>query len=484
MSYPVFMVPSGDVLPVFFDSFDGGTGASITLTGLAATDVEIYKDGSVTQRASDAGITLLDTDGIDFDGITGIHGFSIDTGDNTDAGFYTVGAWFTVVVSAVTIDAQTVSFVACQFRIMAAESVAAKPKVDVDAWLGTAAATPTVAGVPEVDLTHVAGATTNVAALATNVDAILTDTSTTLDDLIDTEIATIVSELAKVPKSDGTASWNATALAAIQSEANDALVAYDPPTNAEIPTAAAIADAIWDEAQADHVGVGTFGVTASEIADILVDTGTTLQGELDGIQADTEDIQARLPAALVGGRIDATVDATGMEAGAVAAIADGVWDEAATGHTDAGKAGEQLWTDLDAVLVDTSTTLQGELDGIQADTEDIQARIPAALTGDGNIKADMLAVSGDTTAADRLEALMDGTIVAQVNDAGASTTAFIADGFTEATNDHFIGRLITFISGALSGQQTAITDYVGATQTFTVTALTEAPANNDFFVIH
>jgi len=37
-------------------------------------------------------------------------------------------------------------------------------------------------------------------------------------------------------------------------------------------TAAAIADAVWDEAQADHVAVGSFGVTASEIADILVDT--------------------------------------------------------------------------------------------------------------------------------------------------------------------------------------------------------------------
>ena len=49
--------------------------------------------------------------------------------------------------------------------------------VSVTEWLGTAAATPTVAGVPEVDLTHVAGATTNVAALATNVDAILTDTA-------------------------------------------------------------------------------------------------------------------------------------------------------------------------------------------------------------------------------------------------------------------------------------------------------------------
>lgn len=44
-------------------------------------------------------------------------------------------------------------------------------------WLGTACATPTVAGVPEVDLTHVAGATTNVSTLATNVDAILTDTA-------------------------------------------------------------------------------------------------------------------------------------------------------------------------------------------------------------------------------------------------------------------------------------------------------------------
>jgi len=38
----------------------------------------------------------------------------------------------------------------------------------------------------------------------------------------------------------------------------------------------------------------------------------------------------------------------------VGAIADAVWDEAATGHTDAGKAGEQLWTDVDAILVDTA----------------------------------------------------------------------------------------------------------------------------------
>ena len=158
MSYPTFYVPAGDVLPIMFSTYDGGTGASITMTGLAVTDIEVYKDGSVTQRASDAGYVLLDTDGIDFDAITGIHGFSIDTSDNTDAGFYTVGAWYHVVVSAVTIDAQTVSFIAAAFRIMKAESVAGVPKADVDAWLGTAAATPTVAGVPEVDVTHLGGA--------------------------------------------------------------------------------------------------------------------------------------------------------------------------------------------------------------------------------------------------------------------------------------------------------------------------------------
>jgi len=138
MSYPVYQVPAGDVLPIMFHTFAGATGASITITGLAVTDIEVYKDGSATQRSSDAGYALLDTDGIDFDGLTGIHGFSIDTGDNTDAGFYSVGAWFHVVVSAITVDGQTVSFVAAAFRLMAAEGVAGVPDVNVTHLADTA----------------------------------------------------------------------------------------------------------------------------------------------------------------------------------------------------------------------------------------------------------------------------------------------------------------------------------------------------------
>jgi hypothetical protein len=156
----------------------------------------------------------------------------------------------------------------------------------------------------------------------------------------------------------------------------------------------------------DLIDDGTSGLAkiATDVAAILVDTSTTLQGELDGIQADTEDIQSRLPAALVGGRIDATVDGTGLEATAAAVIADAVWDEAATGHTDAGKAGEQLWTDVDAILVDTGTTLDGLIttvdtvvDAIKAKTDsltftvasqvdaNVQAINDVALTGDGDV---------------------------------------------------------------------------------------------------
>lgn len=131
MGWPVFMVPAGDVIPIFFTSYDGATGASEAISGLAVTDIEIYKDGSITQRSSDAGYALIDTDGIDVDGIVGLNGFTVDTGDNTDASFYTVGAWFTVVVSAITADGQTVNFIAAQFRIMAAEGVAAVPDVNV-----------------------------------------------------------------------------------------------------------------------------------------------------------------------------------------------------------------------------------------------------------------------------------------------------------------------------------------------------------------
>ena len=111
-------VKPGATLYIPFHTFDSNDpSASVTLTGLAVTDIEIYKDGNVVQRASDSGYALLDTDGIDFDGTTGIHGFSIDLADNTTAEFYAAGSQYWVVVASVTVDAGVVNFIAATFRI-------------------------------------------------------------------------------------------------------------------------------------------------------------------------------------------------------------------------------------------------------------------------------------------------------------------------------------------------------------------------------
>jgi hypothetical protein len=129
-------VPAGSTLYIPFTTYDAN-GASVTLTGLAVTDIEIYKNGSTTQRASDAGYALLDTDGIDFDGVTGLHGFSVDLNDNTDSGFFAAGSFYWVVVSTVTVSSQTVTLLAATFRIVQAENTAGVPVADTVRISGT-----------------------------------------------------------------------------------------------------------------------------------------------------------------------------------------------------------------------------------------------------------------------------------------------------------------------------------------------------------
>ena len=75
--------------------------------------------------------------------------------------------------------------------------------------------------------------------------------------------------------------------------------------------------------------------------------------QLAAIVADTNELQTDD----VPGLIIALNDPT------AAAIADAVWDEASTGHVDAGKAGEQLWTDVDAILADTNELQTDDIPG-------------------------------------------------------------------------------------------------------------------------
>lgn len=126
-----------------------------------------------------------------------------------------------------------------------------------------------------------------------------------------TTLAT-AAELAKVPKSDGTATWNATALASIQSEANDALVAYDPPTKAELDAAAA--------------NVSVDEIQATALADLFnTDSGTTYAS------------------AVAGSVVKEVADNAGGSSLTVGDIADAVWEEAIADHSGtAGSTAEQL----------------------------------------------------------------------------------------------------------------------------------------------
>jgi hypothetical protein len=107
---------ANSTVTVLFNSFDSSN-ASVTMSGLAVTDIEIYKGTSMTQRSSDSGYTLIDTDGIDIDSTTGVHGFSIDLSDDTDSGFFAIGNDYFVVINAITVDSQVVSFCVATFSI-------------------------------------------------------------------------------------------------------------------------------------------------------------------------------------------------------------------------------------------------------------------------------------------------------------------------------------------------------------------------------
>ena len=106
--------------------------------------------------------------------------------------------------------------------------------------------------------------------------------------------------------------------------------------------------------------------------------------------------------------------------------------------------------------------------------------------GTSNQPVDVTKISGDATAADRLEAMMDACELFDVdNTAFTPTTTAFESTATEATTDHYKDRIVLFVTGALAGQQKACTAYAlsGGRGKFTVDALTEAPGNGDRFIL-
>ncbi len=121
-------------------------------------------------------------------------------------------------------------------------------------------------------------------------------------------------------------------------------------------------------------------------------------------------------------------------------------------------------------------------DLLQVDATQINGNATSGmLSGTTALNADMVKISGDSVAADNLEESATGIVTGTVST--GSTTTRVTTALTEATNDHYNGRTIVFVTGNLAGQAASITDYNGAAKELTVSAMTEAPANGDTFVI-
>lgn len=147
----------------------------------------------------------------------------------------------------------------------------------------------------------------------------------------------------------------------------------------------------------------------------------------------------------------------------------------------------------------SGTTVKTATD-VETDTADIQSRLPAALTGAGLMKIDLLAVNGNANSAAQLQrnveltlhGVVDTGVFTPSTSTASSRTTFQADVLTMNSSSHiasaasfFIGRSMIFRSGALRGQRSAILAYEKASSQakFTIDSTTSNPVNNIEFEI-
>lgn len=230
---------------------------------------------------------------------------------------------------------------------------------NVTQWLGAAPATPTVAGVPEVDVTHVGGSAEDVATAA---------------------------ELAKVPKSDGTVAFNTTAVAGLTTAMEAAILNEGDATALLAAIAAKVEEFLINEGDA----TATIAAIASACNAAVV--AGTVGTNVGAIKAKTDNLPAS-PAST--GDVTAARDSVLTRLGTPAG-ADMAADIAAV-KTDTGDLVSRISATLFANITSLAQWL-GMLAGKQ--TGDATALTEMRATGAGSGTFDPTTDSG--------EALRDG----------------------------------------------------------------------------
>ena len=216
------------------------------------------------------------------------------------------------------------------------------------------------------------------------------------------------------------------------------------------------------------LGAGAFNISVRRwsggmtFSGITVDDVMTISGELGtidlGSPSGAADIQIRGTYKAITNIGSAAVNLTGaiLAADVAAILVD---------TTEIGVAGVGLTNiNLPNQTMDITGNLSGSVGSVTAE-----------------VTADMTKISGTAAAADNLEASAMGIVPFACE--GVPTTTVIQTDLAEATDDHYIGRVVVFTTGAGAYEASAITDYEGATGTITITAVTTAPGAGDSGVV-
>jgi len=229
--------------------------------------------------------------------------------------------------------------------------------------------------------------------------------------------------------------------------------------------------------------VGSMAANVLGAAQLAADAVTEIQSglatasALSTVQADTDDIQARLPAALVSGRMDSSIgamEANVLTASALAADAtseiSGDVDTVLTAAHGAGSwaAGGGLTTQdvRDAMKLAPTAgapaagSVDEHLDFIQEDTEDIQIRLPvadAAVTVFASVGAmaanTVTAASLATDAVTEIDTALTASHGAGTWTSGPTASAIASAILDEVLAGHFVsdsvGEALTLIRGLL-----------------------------------
>jgi hypothetical protein len=139
-----------------------------------------------------------------------------------------------------------------------------------------------------------------------------------------------------------------------------------------------------------------------------------------------------------------------------ATIADAVWNELSTDHVSVGKAGQQLWTDLDAALADTDELQADLVDGGRLDLliDTIKAKtdnLPADPADDSDIDSQLTTITTHLTD-------VKGTGFVKDTDSLVDLGHIGADGDTLETLSDQLDDVTTLGAGAVTFTYTLTSD--------------------------